>query len=81
MRQIHPSQVVTPDEVRAARLKTLHGLLDRHCSADLTMEEAKVLRINPLLSEVRTAEENGIASSAANIEKPVDLKPRTGGNQ
>ena len=36
--------MVTADEERAAQIKTLHGLLDRLCSPDLTLEVAKVLR-------------------------------------
>lgn len=55
--------MVKPDEERADQIKTLRGLLDRLCSADLTLGEAKVLRvevfdylerINPVFSEAST---------------------------
>jgi hypothetical protein len=67
--------MLTPDEKRAAQIKTLHGLLDRLCSPDITLEEGKVLRsqlldllqrINPLLSEASTPGRHGDNSSAGN---------------
>ena len=67
--------MVTPDEERAAQIKALHGLLDRLCSQDLTLEEAKVLRnqlfellerINPLFSETSTPDRHRNDPSAGN---------------
>ena len=70
--------MVTPDEERAAQIKTLHGLLDRLCSPDLALEEAKVLRnqmfdllerINPVFSEASTSDRHGNDPSAGNPKK------------
>jgi hypothetical protein len=70
--------MVTPNEERAAQIKTLHGLLDRLCSPDITLEEAKVLRsqlldllqrINPLLSEASTPSRHRDDPSAGNPKK------------
>ena len=70
--------MVTPDEERAAQIKALHGLLDRLCSPDLTLEEAKVLRnqlfgllgrINPVFSEASTSVRHGNDPSAGNFQK------------
>jgi hypothetical protein len=67
--------MVTPDEERAAQIKTLRGLLDRLCSPDLTLGEAKVLRkqlfdllerINPLFSEASRSDRYGNDPSAGN---------------
>ncbi len=67
--------MVTPDEERADQIKTLRGLLDRLCSADLTLREAKVLRdqvfdflerINPLFSEASTPGSHENHPSAGN---------------
>ena len=67
--------MVTPDEERAAQIKALHGLLDRLCSPDLTLEEAKVLRsqlfellgrINPVFSEASIPNTHGNDPSAGN---------------
>ena len=60
--------MVSPDEERADQIKTLRGLLDRLCSVDLTLGEAKVLRdqvfeflerINPVFSEASTPGRHG----------------------
>ncbi len=60
--------MVKPDEERADQIKTLRGLLERLCSADLTLREAKVLReqvfdllerINPMFSEASTPGRHG----------------------
>ena len=70
--------MLTPDEERAAQIETLHGLLDRLCSPDLTLGEAKVLRnqlfdllerINPLFSEASTSDRHGNDPSAGNPKK------------
>jgi hypothetical protein len=70
--------MATPDDERAAQIKTLHGLLDRLCSPDLTLEEATVLRsqlfdllgrINPLLSEASTPGRHGNEPGAGNPKK------------
>jgi hypothetical protein len=70
--------MMTPDEERAAQIKTLHGLLDRLCSPNLTLEEAKVLRnqlldflerINPLFSEASKSGRHGNVPSAGNPKK------------
>ncbi len=67
--------MVTPDEQRAAQIETLRGLLDRLCSADLTLGEAKVLRvqvfdllerINPVFSEASIPNTHGNDPSAGN---------------
>jgi len=67
--------MVSPDEERAAQIKTLRGLLDQLCSADLTLGEAKVLRdqvfeflerINPVFSEASTPGRHGNDPSAGN---------------
>jgi hypothetical protein len=67
--------MVTPDEERADQIKTFRGLLDRLCSADLTLREAKVLRdqvfdfleqINPLFSEASTPGRHENHPSAGN---------------
>ena len=67
--------MVTPDEERAAQIKALHGLLDRLCSPDLTLEEAKVLRnqlfellerINPVFCEASTSGRHGNDPSPGN---------------
>ncbi len=72
--------IVSPDEERAAQIKTLHGLLDRLCSPDLALEEAKVLRnqmfdllerINPVFSEASTPERHGNDPSAGKPKKTV----------
>ena len=65
--------MLTPDEERAAQIKALHGLLDRLCSPDLKLGEAKVLRnqlldflerINPLFSEASKSDRHGNDPSA-----------------
>jgi hypothetical protein len=70
--------MVTPDEERAAQIKTLHGLLDRLWSPDLALEEAKVLRnqmfdllerITPLFSEASTSDRHGEDPSVGNPKK------------
>ena len=70
--------MMPPDEERAAQIQALHGLLDRLCSPDLALEEAKVLRnqmfdllerINPLFSEASTSGRHGNDPSAANPKK------------
>ena len=70
--------MVSPDEERAVQIKILHGLLDRLCSPDLTLGEAKVLRnqlldflerINPLFSEASKSERHGNDPRAGNSEK------------
>ena len=70
--------IVTPDEERVAQIETLHGLLDRLCSPDLALEQAKVLRnqlmdflerINPLFSEASTSGRRGNDPSAGNPKK------------
>ena len=67
--------MVSSDEERAAQIKILHGLLDRLCSPDLALEEAKVLRnqmfdllerINPLFTEASTSDRHGNDPSAGN---------------
>jgi hypothetical protein len=67
--------MVSPDEERADQIKTLRGLLDRLCSADLTLGEARVLRnqlfdllerINPVFSEASTPGRLGNDPSAGN---------------
>jgi len=69
--------MVTPNEQRAAQIKALHGLLDRLCSPDLTLEEAKVLRnqlfeflgrINPMFSEASTSGRHGNDPGPGNPE-------------
>ena len=80
--------MVSPDEQRAAQIKTLHGLLDRLCSPDLTLEEAKVLRnqlldflerINPLFSEASTSDRHGNDPSAGKSqENRLSLHPGQG---
>jgi hypothetical protein len=70
--------MVSPDEQRAAQIETLRGLLDRLCSPDLTLGEAKVLRsqvfdllkrINPLFSAASTSDRDGNDPSAGNPKK------------
>jgi hypothetical protein len=70
--------MVTPDEERAAQIKALRGLLDRLCSPDLILVEAKVLRnqlfdllerINSLFSEGSTPDRHGNDPSAGNPKK------------
>ncbi len=70
--------MVSPDEERAAHIKTLHGLLDRLCSPDIALEEAKVLRsqlfdllerINPVFSEASTSDRHRNDPSAGNPKK------------
>jgi hypothetical protein len=70
--------MVTADEERAAQIKALHGLLDRLCSPDLTLEEAKVLRnqmfallerINPLFTEASSPDRHGNVPNAGNPKK------------
>jgi len=67
--------MVSPDEERADQIETLRGLLDRLCSPDLTLGEAKVLRnhlfdllkrINPVFSEASILNTHGNDPSAAN---------------
>ena len=70
--------MVILDEQRAAQIKTLSGLLDRLCSPDLTLEDAKVLRnqlldflerINPRFSEASKSDSSGIDLSAGTPKK------------
>jgi hypothetical protein len=70
--------MVTPNEERVAQIQTLHGLLDRLCSPDITLEEGKVLRsqlldllerINPLFSDASTPGKHGDDPSAGNPKK------------
>ncbi len=70
--------MVSLDEQRAAQIETLRGLLDRLCSPDLTLGEAKVLRnqfldflerINPLFSEASNSGRHGNDPSAGNPKK------------
>ena len=70
--------MVSLDEQRAAQIETLRGLLDRLCSPDLTLGEAKVLRnqlfdflerINPLFSEASKSDRHGNDPSAGNPKK------------
>jgi hypothetical protein len=72
------SVMVSLDEQRAAQIEILRGLLDRLCSPDLTLGEAKVLRnqlldflerINPLLSEASKSDRHGNDPSAGNPKK------------
>jgi hypothetical protein len=70
--------MMTPDEERAAQIETLRGLLDRLCSPDLTLGEAKVLRnqlldflerITPVSSEASTSDRHRNDPSAGNPKK------------
>ncbi len=69
--------MVKPDEERADQIKTLRGLLDRLCSADLNLREARVLRkqvfdllerINPVFSEASKSGRHGNDRDGGNPE-------------